>query len=226
MVLMPPFAPLVVLAFLGTGAGVALTALGVLAAAIFRRTALLPWIAGLGVLLVLGYSGVLFAASLKSWERTLGPGEWKYFCEIDCHLAYAVEGVETTPTLGPPLDPLRAKGRYRIVRLKTWFDPDTISPRRGDSPLSPNPRVVYVEDGAGKRYARIEAAERALVASGRTSIPLTTSLRPGESYETLLVFDLPNSAPSPRLYVGVHGIEAFLIGHEDSPLHKKIWFRI
>jgi len=75
-------------------------------------------------------------------------------------------------------------------------------------------------------FIAIEAAERALVPSGRTSIPLTTSLRPGESYETLLVFDLPNSAPSPRLYVGVHGIEAFLIGHEDSPLHKKIWFRI
>jgi hypothetical protein len=226
MVLMPPYVPLVVLAFLGTGAGVALSALGLLAAAIFRRTALIPWVAGLGVALVLGYSGVLFAASLKSWERTLGPGEWKYFCEIDCHLAYAVEGVETTPTLGPPLDPLRANGRYRIVRLKSWFDPDTISPRRGDSALSPNSRVVYVEDATGKRYAEDYAAERALVATGRTSIPLITPLRPGESYETLLVFDLPEAVRSPRLYVGVHGIEALLIGHEDSPLHKKIWFRI
>ena len=226
MVLMPPYAPLVVLAFLGTGAGVAVSALGVLAAAIFRRTALIPWVAGLGVALVLGYSGVLFAASLKSWERTLGPGEWKYFCEIDCHLAYAVKGVDATTTLGPPLDPLKANNRFRVVRLKTWFDPDTISPHRGDSPLSPNPRLVYVEDATGKRYPPLDAGTQALVKSGRTSTPLTTPLRPGESYETLLVFDLPDSAPSPRLYVGVHGIESLLIGHEDSPLHKKIWFRI
>lgn len=226
MVLMPPYAPLVVLAFLGTGAGVALTGLSVLGAAIFRRVALLPWIAGLGIVLVLGYAGVLLAASITSQERILGPGETKYFCEIDCHLAYSVEDVETTPTLGPPLDPLQAKGRYRIVRLKTWFDPSTISPKRGDSPLSPNPRVVYVEDATGERYAPVEAGTRALSASGRKSTPLTTPLRPGESYETLLVFDLPDTAPSPRLYVGVHGMESFLIGHEDSPLHKKIWFRI
>ena len=226
MVLMPSYAPLVVLAFLGTGAGVAVSALGVVGAAIFRRTALIPWIAGLGVALVLGYSGVLFATSLKSWERTLGPGEWKYFCEIDCHLAYAVAGVETTPTLGPPIDPLKATGRFHVVRLKTWFDPGTISPLRGDSPLSPNPRVIYVEDATGRRYPHLPAGEKALVESGRTSTPLTTPLRPGESYETLLVFDLPDSAPSPRLYVGVHGIESLLIGHEDSPLHKKIWFRI
>jgi hypothetical protein len=131
-----------------------------------------------------------------------------------------------TPTLGSPLDPLRANGRYRIVRLKTWFDPSTISPKRGDSPLFPNLRVVYVEDATGKRYPPVEAGTRALAASGRTSTPLTTPLRPGESYETLLVFDLPDKAPSQRLYVGVHGIESFLIGHEDSPLHKKVWFRI
>jgi len=226
MVLMPQYAPVVVLAFLATGAGVALTGLCALGAAIFRRVVLIPWIAGAGVALVLGYAGVLLAASVTSQERTLGPGEGKYFCEIDCHLAYSVESVETTSTLGPPLDPLRAKGRYRIVRLKTWFDPSTISPKRGDSPLSPNPRVVYVEDATGKRNAPIEAGTRALAASGRKSTPLTTPLRPGESYETLLVFDLPDTAPSPRLYVGVHGIESFLIGHEDSPLHKKIWFRI
>ena len=226
MVLMPQYAPLVVLAFLGAGAGVALTGLCALGAAIFRRVVLIPWIAGFGVVLVLGYAGVLLAASITSQERTLGPGETKYFCEIDCHLAYSVEDVEATPTLGPPLNALRAKGRYRIVRLKTWFDPSTISPNRGDSPLSPNPRVVYVEDATGKRYAPIEAGARALSASGRKSTPLTTPLRPGESYETLLVFDLPDKAPAPRLYVGVHGIESFLIGHEDSPLHKKVWFRI
>jgi len=226
MVLMPQYAPLVVLAFLGAGAVVALTGLCALGAAIFRRVVLIPWIAGFGVVLVLGYAGVLLAASITSQERILGPGETKYFCEIDCHLAYTVEEVEATPTLGSPLDPLRAKGRYRVVRLRTWFDPSTISPKRGDSPLFPNLRVVYVEDAAGTRYAPIEAGTRALATFGRTSTPLTTPLRPGESYETLLVFDLPDSARSPRLYVGVHGIESFLIGHEDSPLHKKVWFRI
>lgn len=56
------------------------------------------------------------------------------------------------------------------------------------------------------------------------SVPLP---RASESYVTELVFDLPADIREPRLYVGSAGAEVFfLIGHEESPLHKKIWFRI
>jgi hypothetical protein len=223
----PPFAPFVVLAFLALGAALGVTALALLAAAILRKTRFLPWIAGFGVAVVLGYAGVLLADSAVSRERVLGPGEKKYFCEIDCHLAYSVEGIETAPAVGPPLTPLRAHDRWLIVRLKTWFDESTISRYRGDSPLDPSPRVIYVRDAAGRRFPPSPGAERALRAAGRTSVPLTRPLRPGESYETLLVFDLPPGIRDPRLYVGTDDPVSFLlIGHEESPLHRKVWFQI
>lgn len=227
MVYTPPFAPFVALAFLALGAAVALTALALLGAAVFRQTRLIPWIAGFGAVVVLGYAGVLLADSAVSRQRLLLPGEKKYFCELDCHLAYSVEGVEIMQDVGPALESLRARGRWHLVHLRTWFDPGTIAPWRGDAPLQPNPRKVYVRDAAGRRYEPSAAAERALAAAGRPSIPLTQPLRPGESYETLLAFDLPDSAPEPRLYVGDSDPLSFLlIGHEESPFHRKAWFRI
>ena len=39
------------------------------------------------LVLVSGYFTVLLAFSLLSRETILSPGEEKYFCEIDCHLA-------------------------------------------------------------------------------------------------------------------------------------------
>ena len=223
----PPNAPLVVLAFLGLGAILASAALVFLGAAVLRKISWLPWIGGFAVLVVVLYAGVLLADSALSRERTLDRGEKKYFCEIDCHLAYSVEDVEVSDTLGPPDHEVRASGRWHVVRLKTWFDPGTISPRRGDSPLTPNPRVAYVGDAAGHRYERAQNAEDALAAMGRSSTPLTRPLRPGESYETLLAFDVPSNAHGLRLYVGDDDPIAFvLIGHEQSPFHSKVWFRI
>lgn len=222
-----PYAPFVVLAFLGAGFLVAASALGVLAAALFRRARLVPWIGGFGLLVIGVYAALLLAASATSREIALGPGEKKYFCEIDCHLAYSVAGTETTPLLGPPLDPVRARGRFTVVRLRTWFDETTISPRRGMSPLAPNPRRVFVKDAAGRRYDRSPEGERALAASGRASTSLDTPLRPGESYETLLVFDLPADVRGARLFVGSEGPELnLLIGHDQSLLHRRIWFQL
>jgi hypothetical protein len=47
-----------------------------------------------GLILLGGYGTALLAASAISREWSLPPGEEKYFCEIDCHLAYSVAGVE------------------------------------------------------------------------------------------------------------------------------------
>ena len=47
------------------------------------------------------YVPLLAGAAFFSRERTLRPGEWKYFCEVDCHIAYSVESVRTVKTLEP-----------------------------------------------------------------------------------------------------------------------------
>ena len=224
----PPLAPLVVLAFLGTAFLLAVLGAAFLAAALAKKRRIMFSILVGGACVLLIYGSILLAFSTFSKERTLQLGEKKYFCEIDCHLAYSVTSVEVARVLGSPPREARATGTYRVVTLRTWFDESTISPRRGrEYPLSPNPRAIYVEDAAGRRYERSQAAEDALTAMGRTSTPVTRSLRPGEAYDTILVFDIPDDARGPRLFVGCPpGVEFALIGHEMSPLHKKIWFSV
>jgi len=52
-------------------------------------------------------------------------------------------------------------------------------------------------------------------------------LRPGESYQTRVVFDLPADIQSPTLLIHEGGPEThFVIGHENSLLHRKTKFQI
>jgi hypothetical protein len=227
MVYVPPFAPIVTLAFLGAGflilAGSAAALFGLLA----KRRALAVGGGAVAAVVLAGYAALWAGTALASRERVLAPGERKYFCEIDCHLAYSVERVERAASLGPG-GPAPANGEFVIVTLKTWFDPGTISPRRPlDAPLWPNVREVSLDDGAGRRYRPLPGAAAALARAGRASTPLTEPLIPGQSYATLLVFDVPRGAHDLRLYVGNRASDgAFLIGHEASPLAKKAWFAV
>lgn len=227
MVFVPPYAPLVALAFLGTGflivAGTATALFGALS---HRRAVMLS---GLGVAAVVGAGyGLLWAGSgLASQERSLAPGGRKYFCEIDCHLAYSVKNVERLASLGPD-GPAPSNGEFVVVTLETWFDPSTTSPQRPrDVPLYPNPRVIVAADAAGSRFAPRLDGTAALVRAGRASTPVTEPLKPGDSYPTLLVFDVPKGDRGLRLYVGSAPAEsAFLLFHEASPLAKKAWFAL
>ena len=108
------------------------------------------------------YLLVLCGVSLVSSKKVLPPGGWKYFCELDCHIAYSVSGVAATAAIGPDLQPTPAQGQFVIVRLKTWFDQRTISPHRGDSPLTPNARRVVLLDTNGHGYAEFPAGEAAI----------------------------------------------------------------
>ncbi len=214
---MPELAPLVALAFLGTGCLVFAAAVGGAIALAFRKLAVARWIGASGLLAVSGYAALLLGAAFLSRERTLAPGEKKYFCELDCHLAYSV----ARASLGG------ASGRSRAVTIRTWFDPSTIASFRGNGPLSPNPRIVYLVDSGGRRFDPSPASQKAWDGEHGPTVPLTKALRPGESYETTLVFDLPDGAPGLRLFLGdPPGIENVLIGHENSPLHKKTYFAL
>ncbi len=225
-VYVPPLAPIVTLAFLGTACLLVVAAVALLYATIAKRRDLVPRVLSMAGGLVLLYGGALLGASAMSRDVVLQHGERKYFCEIDCHLAYSVEKVETTPEIGTPARTVHAAGIFYVVAVKVWFDPATISPKRSlDAALSPNPRTVYMQDSKGVRYAPSAPALQALLDMGRESRPLTEALRPGESYISYLVFDLPKGARNPRLFLGnAIDVEYLLIGHEMSPWHKRVWF--
>jgi hypothetical protein len=213
---MPALAPLVVLAFLGTGVLLVCAAVGAGVAAAARRARLARGLAAGGLSVAVVYATALAAAGLFSRERTLAVGQRKYFCEMDCHIAYEVTGTESA---GPGA---------RAVTLRTWFDPGTIAPWRGDEPLTPGPREVYLVDTDGRRYPPSPSGTRHWESAHGASTPLGQPLRPGESTQTTFVFALPDDARAPRLFVGdaPRSLEGLLIGHENGPWHGKVYLAV
>jgi hypothetical protein len=218
-----------ILAFLGTAFVLGLAVLIIIHAIKTRKRARagrvgLAGLVGLGLYLIL-----MLAFSFMSREKVLAFGEEKHFCEIDCHLAYSVTNVRETKTLGVQANEATAEGIFYVVTIKTRFDETTISRTRGNALLTPNSRVVTILDEQGNSYSPSPEGQRALGDSqpGGGSTPLDTPLRPGQSYTTDLVFDLPANIKNPELLMREgEFITHFIIGHENSFWHEKTKFRL
>jgi hypothetical protein len=228
---MPHFAPVVVLLFLGAIFMIGASLLVLLYGAV-RRSAFFTRLGGGAIVVIAaGYFLLLTGVSFASSEEVLPAGGWKYFCEIDCHLAYSLIGAQRAATLGPEMQQLSAHGEFVVVRVKTWFDERTISAHRGNGPLTPNGRKVILVDDAGRKFGPSPEGQKAftsLIKTSnsliKTSTPLTQPLRPGESYTTDFVFDVPRDARGLRLLITEDDPETRLvIGHENSLFHKKIY---
>src|SRR5512132_1607700 len=152
-------APLSMLAFVGTGAlEIALWTIATALIAMRRRRPASLAAAG-GVAVAIAYFAALVGLSIRSRERILERGTEKYFCEIDCHVAYSVVGAATRASLGGR----SARGSYRIVTLRIRFDERTTAPGRPrGAPLTQEARFVRLIDGCGRNYPRDAAGEAAL----------------------------------------------------------------
>jgi hypothetical protein len=200
-------APLAVLGFLAA-AGILFAA--VAAALIFwfarkprhaRRAA--AALAASGII----YFALLLTFSAASHETVLAHGQEKYFCEIDCHLAYSILDVKPQPD------------GHTLVTLRTRFDESTTSPNRPkEAPLSPSPREVSLIDNAGRRYNPVSVQ----------GTPLLTPLKPADSYTTQLEFILPKDATGLRLLINTKPAwpDKLVIGDENSLLHKKTYLAL
>jgi len=223
----PHLAPIVALAFLGTASALILCLLIAVIGALRKSRVLVLTGLAVGLALSLVYGTILLALSLFSSDAVLAGGAWKYFCEIDCHIAYAVAGVQVAHSVGSEMQPIATSGKFVIVQLKTWFDPSTISAHRGDAPLVPSERKASLIDGAGHVFGESSRAETILTAAALHSMPLRTPLRPGESYVSYLVFEIPNESSQLRLLLtSADSLDAALWGHENSPFHKKAYFAL
>jgi len=220
-------APIGVMALLGTGFLFFVSALVLIQSLIGRKRGRAKFVL-LGTLLIAGaYLAAILIFSLASHEKVLARGEEKHFCEIDCHLAYSVANTSQAKTLGNPPNQITAQGIYTVVTIKTRFDETTISPSRGNGLLYPNSRSLTLVDERGNKYSPSSEGQRALEASQRSGTPLTTPLRPGESYPSEVVFDLPADVKATTLLINEgESLTRFVIGHENSPLHRKTRFQL
>jgi len=220
-------APIGALAFLGAGFLVFVAIVLLIYSIATRKPGLTKTaLAGL-VVIGGGYLAALILFSLVSSERVLARGQEKHFCEIDCHLAYSIVDVKQVKTLGSSTNQAAAAGSFNLITIKTRFDETTIGSARGNSELYPNSRVLTVVDENGRRYWPSTEGQRVLEQTQAAGTPLTTSLRPGESYATNVVFDLPADARNPTLLINEgEWVTYFVIGHENSPFHNKTRFQI
>jgi hypothetical protein len=220
-------APVGALAFLGTGCLLFVIGL-VLVYSVLRKRFGLTKFALVSIVLVAGlYLVVLLIFSFASSEKVLARGEEKHFCEIDCHLAYSVTDVRETKTLGDAPTLVTSAGMFRVITIKTRFDETTTSLNRGNGLLYPNSRVVTISGAEGNQYFPSAEAQALLEKSQAAGTAMTIPLRPGESYSTTFVFDLPADIKNPTLLIREGELVTHLvIGHENSPLHKKTRFQL
>ena len=201
-------AALQAMAFLGAAmlGGVLLltTIYGAIRKKSWTKRTLMTLMAGAGIylVLVLGFSAL-------SKEATLAHGQEKYFCEIDCHLAYSIVDTKWGSA---------GESRALAVTIRTRFDENTISSHRPkDAPLAPSARAVTVIDQNGNSYLPTQVQ----------GTPLAKELVPGESYTTTFEFSVPQITSGLRLLITApEGPVRLLIGNEMSVGHKKTYFTL
>jgi len=220
-------APIGALAFLGIGCLFLVLVFALIYSVLKRK----PGLRKLSLITLASITGlylvVLLVFSFASSDRVLAQGQEKHFCELDCHLAYSVTSVHSTKTLRDLPNQLTAAGIFRVVTIKTRFDENTIGRNRGDGLLYPNSRVVTVSDANGNEYLPSAEAQRVLEGGHAAGTAMTVPLRPSETYSTTVVFDLPADVKDPTLWIREgESITHLIIGHENSPLHKRTRFQI
>ena len=220
-------APIGALLLLLTAVALLLVSVVLLYALIGKKT-LLGKLAFLTLATVAGvYVGLMLIFSWSSSHRVLLRGQEKYFCEIDCHLAYSVVDVRQAKSLGNPAHPLNASGMFYMIIVRTRFDQTTISSSRGNGLLRPNSRLVAIVDSTGSRFEPSQAAQALVEQSSPEGTPMDSPLRPGESYVSTLIFDLPPAVQAPVLLINEGDwLTRFVIGNENSLAHKKTVFQI
>jgi len=203
-------APLAILGFLGACGGFFL---GIAAVLIFwfARRPKLARLAALAIAVGAAiYFALLFGFSAGSRDTSLARGQEKYFCEIDCHLAYSIVEVTTEPA---------PDSTDYWITVRTRFDGSTTSPRRPqDAPLMPSPREVRLVDAGGRQYAPLSSA----------GSPLLTPVKPSASYTTRFGFRVPNDASGLRLLLSTIPAwpDRLVIGDENSWFDKKTYFAL
>src|SRR2546427_12201071 len=214
---MPHLAPVVVLLFLGTIFLIGVSFLLLFYGAV-RRSPLFTRVGGGAALTITaGYFILLTGVSFASSEKVLPPGGWKYFCEIDCHIAYSLIGVQTAGALGPEMQQVAAHGKFVVVQVKTWFDERTISAHRGNGPLTPNRRKVLLVDDRGRSFALSPEGQMAFAQINEEPTPLTKVWRPAERKKPTLVSVAPIVARKHRLLITEVVPETnSLFGNENS----------
>ena len=81
-------------------------------------------------------------------------------------------------------------------------------------------------DTTGHTYEASVIGQRDYDAAHVSNLPLTARVTPGDTVPCVLVFDVPSDAKDVSLHVSHSGPGLFIIGDDESPLHKPTIIRL
>lgn len=201
-----------------TGAGLLVGGLLLVVSVITGKTWLRNFVIGGVSVWAIFYLAMLIGFSVTSKEKELSLNEPKEFCGfyLDCHMHTAVAGVQRSRKIGNKT----AEGEFYIVTVEVFSDAVKAT-------LGLHAANATVVDSNGRYYGRDFEAEKELTPQPE----FEKQIRPEERFRKEIVFDLPRDVTNPRLDIreGILPelvVEKFLIGDEDSLLHKRAYFKL
>lgn len=141
-------------------------------------------------------------------QRTIPVGQELCFDEM----CFSVVNVQVVLQLGPASQPVKADGRFYVITVRVS------SHSRGRVQSEGGLRALLWN--SGNYYEVSSGGQRAWESVNGKTAKLTARLQPGESVESVQVFDLPQEASAPGLALS-HGFTPgyFIIG--ECPLFHK-----
>ena len=161
------------------------------------------------------YFCVVVVVALAAPQKVLMPGQSRCFDEM----CFTVTNVKIAPTIGrkPPIT--KAEGVFYLVTIQ-------ISCHGHGRAQSEGGVGASLIDAKGYTYEVSSAGQHAYEAESRGNPPLTTRVAPGENVSSVQVFDVPVKASEVALHIGHSGPGLFIIGDDESPLHKPTIIRL
>ena len=163
---------------------------------------------GVGWAVYLFVVGAVAAAMATQPQRTIPMGQERCFDEM----CFSVINVQVVPQLGPASQPVKADGMFYVIGMRVS------SHSRGRTQSESRLRALLWD--SGNYYGVSSGGQQGWEAVHGETAKLTARLRPGESIESVQVFDVPKEASAPGLVLS-HGFTPgyFVIG--ECPLFQK-----
>jgi hypothetical protein len=172
-----------------------------------RRKRALRWAQVLGVSWLL-YVGIVALVAASTPQRIFKPGEELCFDEM----CFSIVDVHRSNELGPVHQVTKAQGIFYVVSVRVH------SRSRGRPQRENGIRARLWANG--KYYDSSERGEQAYISSYGPTAKLTERLIPGQSIESVQVFDVPRGISGLGLVID-HGLTpGYLVIGESPVFHK------
>lgn len=173
-----------------------------------RKSAALRAFCALGICLAT-YMLIGVVVGVSAPQKTLKMGEDRCFDEM----CFAPTSVKIVPAVGLASNQIKANGNFYEVSIQA--SSHALGHAQREAGVS-----VSLIDSTGHVYEVSPQGQSAYEAANGPAPALTSRLQAGQRIISVQVFDVPRNASGLALHFGHNGPGLFIIGDDESPLHK------